>query len=679
MKRIILLPLIIFISVLSAGAQNPRFIFDNDSIQQNTEPQLRKPTRNIPTDSLARASMADSLSKIPPAMPSWRIDPRFGDRIPTPMDTSFINFHNQTLVEGNDVAVTYLGNIGAPAQTRIFFNRKESSLFNFLDAFDFTYKTVGKQLFIDTKQPYSNIFYQTGGSSISKEEHFAAEMAISMNKNLSFGFNVDYLYARGYYAYLANKQNNFDIWTSYRTDNYQMNAFVAYNSFTNSENGGLQNDGYLTGVVEDSPINTNKTQEFPTNIDNTWNKLYGSQFYLNNRYSVGYYKEEDFVPVASIILTNNYTDQQRRFHTSNPSRLNEWYGISNPQDLNTETNDRMAYWSFKNTLAIALNEGFRKWVKFGLKAFIEQDTRKYRMPMERFSWTTGQDFSENSTFIGGVLSKEKGRYLTYNLSASLGILGYNLGESKLTADVSSQIKIKDKDAIIKAEAYIKNLKPTFFENHLNSKYYNWDNNFGDIRRVYIGGKIIIPQTNTEIKGGVENIQNYIYYARTGKVSSKQDSINIFQTDKNIQVVSLQLDQKLKFKALHWDNQIVFQTSTEESIIPLPKISLYSNMYLQFKVAKVLGVQFGVDTHYFTEYYGMGYDPALLQFFNQTETKIGNFPLVNAYANFHLKKTRIFVMMYNVGKDFNNSKYFSAMHYPINPMIFKMGLSWNFTN
>ena len=97
------------------------------------------------------------------------------------------------------------------------------------------------------------------------------------------------------------------------------------------------------------------------------------------------------------------------------------------------------------------------------------------------------------------------------------------------------------------------------------------------------------------------------------------------------------------------------------------------------IAKVLGIQLGVDARYFTEYYGPGYDPVLLQFQNQTETKVGNFPLINAYANFHLKKTRIFVMMYNIGKDFSNSRYFSAAHYPVNPMIFKMGLSWNFTD
>lgn len=683
MKRFAFVFVIIYISVLTASAQTPRFIFDNDSLMQQigSEQQVR-PRPAIPTDSLARANMADSLSKIPPAIPAWYIDERFGERIPIAMDTMFTNFHNESLVEGHDVAMTYLGNIGSPAQSRIFLNREETSQFNFLDPFSYTYKRPGNQRFIDTKRPYSNIFYQSGGSSLSKEERFSGEMAISLNKKLSFGFNIDYLYARGYYAYLANKQNNYNLWASYRTDNYQMHAFIANNNYTNSENGGLADDGYLSGNVGGTQVNTNKTQEFLTKLDKTWNKMRGRRIYLTNKYSVGYRKDDDetFVPVASIILTNNYTDQRRSFYSSSDS-INKLYGYSTDGKTelgNAPVSDKMSYWSFKNTLAIALNEGFRPWVKFGLKAFIEQDTRKYQIPGPQYPAYSSKRFSQNSTVIGGVLSKDKGRFLHYNMSASFGVLGYNIGESRLSADISSRIKIREQEAIVKAEAYIKNLKPTFFEDRYNSKYYNFNNDFSDIRRVYIGGEIIIPHAQTRIKGGVENVQNYIYYSYATPMN-RVDTTAILQSNKNIQVLSLRLDQNLSYRALHWDNQVVFQTSSEEDVIPLPKISIYSNLYLNLKLAKVLNIQLGVDARYFTEYYGPAYDPVLLQFYNQKETKIGNFPLINAYANFHLKRTRIFVMMYNIGKDFNNSKYFSAAHYPVNPMIFRMGLSWNFTD
>lgn len=83
----------------------------------------------------------------------------------------------------------------------------------------------------------------------------------------------------------------------------------------------------------------------------------------------------------------------------------------------------MSYYSFKNTLALAMNEGFRKWIKFGLTAFIEYDIRKFSMPTSvsvtqedntrTIIATPGMNIrnSESALTIGGVLTKEKGKYL----------------------------------------------------------------------------------------------------------------------------------------------------------------------------------------------------------------------------------------------------------------------------
>ena len=61
----------------------------------------------------------------------------------------------------------------------------------------------------------------------------------------------------------------------------------------------------------------------------------------------------------------------------------------------------------------------------------------------------------------------------------------------------------------------------------------------------------------------------------------------------------------------------------------------------------------------------------------TRHKLGGFPLVNAYINMHLKRTRIFLQMYNLLQPTGDKSYFLATHYPLNPRILKIGLSWNF--
>ncbi len=703
MKRVAFIIILLYTLVGSALAQQPRFIFDRDSTNiEVPESSIPDPTPKAPTPrpEMNDSLLGDSLKNIPPDIPSWRIDARTGERIPVPMDTLFNGYNQQALVDGKGVAVGYLGNWGSPAQSKIFFEREETSQFPFLDAFNYYLKKPENHIFMDTKVPHSSITYWSGGGRKNKEERFIGEISMSFNKRFTLGFNIDYVYARGFYNSLATKQNNYDVFASYKTDKYQMHAFFANNNYMNLENGGLD----LTNGMSSEFFNTN-SKELETMFSDTWNKLRGRRLFMTHKYSIGYHEKgtEKFIPVASAFLTSNYSDQRRSFTSKVVNTLDSLYqyketGViiggnnggdaSDSQNLNSSLNDYMSYWSFKNTFGISLNEGFKDWVKFGLTVFVEQDFRKYAMSDAKYPGLARNESSQNSTVIGGILSKRKGEFLRYNLSADLGVLGYNLGESRLKADIATTINIKGKQAIVRANAYIKNLKPTFFETNYFSRYYKWTDSgakaeeleitpksFGDIRRVYVGGEIYIPHTKTRISGGVENITNYIYYGRADSLSV----VDISQEGGSLQVLSLRLDQKLNVGALHFDNQLVYQKSSNEEALPLPDLSLYSNLYLQFKVAKVLSVQLGVDAHFHTKYYAPGYDPALLRFYNQKEREIGNFPLTTAYINLHLKRTRFYLMMYNVGKDMVDTDYFNIDRYAYNPMVFKFGLSWNFTN
>ncbi len=104
------------------------------------------------------------------------------------------------------------------------------------------------------------------------------------------------------------------------------------------------------------------------------------------------------------------------------------------------------------------------------------------------------------------------------------------------------------------------------------------------------------------------------------------------------------------------------------------------MYLKTKIVNELTLQLGVDAHYHTSYFVPGYEPALLQFYNQQEKEIGNYPISTIYANMHLKQTRFFVMFYNAAtKLIKPQEYFSLPGYPVNPFGLRIGLSVNLHN
>jgi hypothetical protein len=98
---------------------------------------------------------------------------------------------------------------------------------------------------------------------------------------------------------------------------------------------------------------------------------------------------------------------------------------------------------------------------------------------------------------------------------------------------------------------------------------------------------------------------------------------------------------------------------------------------------VLRIQLGGDVRYFTAYYAPTYCPGFGMYHLQNAdpeacVSIGDYPIVNVYANFHLKQCRFYVMYSHVNEGlFGNSRSFLVPHYPINPRWFKLGLSWNF--
>ena len=155
-----------------------------------------------------------------------------------------------------------------------------------------------------------------------------------------------------------------------------------------------------------------------------------------------------------------------------------------------------------------------------------------------------------------------------------------------------------------------------------------------------------------------------------------------QSKDNISVFTASVNQQFQYNLFHLDAQLTYQKSSHEDIIPLPSLNVYANLYLRFKIAKVLDCDLGADVRYFTKYKAPDFVPSIAQYAvqeNEEKVEVGNYPIVNAYANFFLKHARFFVMMSHVNRSSEGGNYFLTPHYPINPRIFRFGVSWNFFN
>ncbi len=552
----------------------------------------------------------------------------------------------------------------------------------------------------------------TAGGSTNKEEQLKGTMTMHFGKKINVGADIDYIYGRGHYKNNGNKLLSYRFFGSYQTDRYEMHAYLSNFNFVNYENGGMANDSTISHPDEYFPEGRpSDTKSYDIRyLTNAWNRVRGKRYFLTQRYNLGFTREleeedeegnpkEMFVPVSSIIHTIDYEDNRRRFIADNTALMDSSYivddnGLRFPRiyGLGATLNDQTSSWNLKNTIGLSLREGFQDWVKFGLTAFVRLEKRRFKLEpriegldygeygrgpyfsvdnIDLKNLPTAKLYDEFSTYVGAELSKRQGSILTYNARGELCMVGSDVGEFRVTGDLQTRFKLFNKDAVIKADAYIKNVTPAFYMRHNHSRYYWWDNpNFNMTQQIYAGGEVYLESSKTTLKAGVESIQNYIYFNKQGFP---------VQHGSNLQVVSARIKQDFRFRAFGWENEACWQLSSDESVLPLLSLSAYSNMYLAIKVAKVLTVQLGANVYYNTAYYAPYYEPATQQFQVQDEVKVGNYPLVNAYVNFHLKQARFFVMAYNLSSKFADPNYFSLAHYPLNPMVLKMGIAVTFNN
>lgn len=625
---------------------------------------------------------ADSLKELA-QMTTWTISQRTGERFTTTPDTLLYNYQHTTLPDGQSVAMGFLAPLGSPAFSKIFFDRSELDHFIFNEPYSYYLKTLENQRFINTRIPYTRLDYQRSGNKQMREERFGALLTSNFGESLNVGIDVDLLSSKGFYSSQAVKHNNFSLFGNYISDRLEGHAFMNIGKISNFENGGITDETFITDPEAIQQSFTSR--DIPVKFTDTWNTVRNNRFFLSGRYNLGYIDTPtdslhqgrgDFIPIASIGFSSQYTQQYRRFLSHDTAfvnvdglqmqRIDQFYPNS---FYSTAVDDSIKYSSFKNTVSLSLREGFKDWVKFGLTGFLEYDLRDYTMrDLEDLTFKTHK---ESAVTLGGVLSKQQGENLLFNVHADIGVLGVNLGEFRAIGNIETGFDIAGRRTSLSAEAYIKNLRPKYLQNNYQSKYFNWNNDFGDIRRVYLGGKLLIPFTNTLISAGVENLQNYIYIGADRNIAQESD---------NIQVLTARVEQNISLGVFHWDNQVVYQKSSNQMAIPLPELSVYSNMYLKAKIVNELTMQFGVDAHYHTKYFVQGYEPALLQFYNQREREMGDYPISTVYLNMHLKQTRFFIMFYNVAsKVIKPQEYFSIPGYPVNPFGLKLGLSINLLN
>ena len=397
-----------------------------------------------------------------------------------------------------------------------------------------------------------------------------------------------------------------------------------------------------------------------------------------------FYKSE-YVPVTSFIHTvkfDNYRRIYEAYQTPADYYLQEYYDAG--RLTGDSIYDQTKHWHMKNTFAIAMLEGFNKWAKAGLKAFASYDLRHYELPTKEGGL---EKYNEHVLSVGGQLSKQEGKTLHYNAVAEIGLTGVDAGTLAIDGNVDVNIPFLGDTLQVRGDAFFHRETPSFYYRNYHARHLWWENDLDKTIHTRIMGTLSFPKTRTKLRVAVDEIKNYTYFTQSYDITEKGLRTGVMvtpmQESGGINLLTAQLEQNFRLGILNWENQFTYQHSSKESVLPVPAFNAYTNLYIKFKVVKVLNVDLGADMRYFTSYEAPDYSPYMGQYTVQgngeNNVKIGNYPIVNVYANVHIKHTRFFVMMSHINAGQGDKNYFFAPHYPMNERVFRIGVSWNFFN
>ena len=621
------------------------------------------------------------------------------------IDSSYMHFPMRDRLNDYSISNITNSNLVSPTLSRIYFARQKTVDFLFAEAYTPYIITPQQVKYYHTTTPYSTIAYKKGFVRNLDQNDISFSFTGNVSRRTNLGMTIDYLNSYGRFANQEGKTVFGSVFGSYNGDHYSLQSSFTWNTLSNFENGGLQRVSDLQGPL--------KPEDMPVNMQGMSGLRYLSA-YLNHYYSICVererkvnYRERDeegkwvkkdsikieYVPVTTFRHVFEVNDATKRYveKSATQSILPNQY--RNP----LATNDSAACLTIQNTLSVTFEEKFNTLLQFGAMVYAMNECQRHTLAIgqtdnivDLLPFPQANAYNDvmantlhlmpdtlygerwtNNTYVGGALYKHRGKHIHYGFDGNVCLLGYKLGEFQVNGHLDAGFRIGKDSLTLAAKAFFRSETPDYYLTRYRSNHYRWDNNFQKTLRLHVSGEVAYPTKWIQPKLNVafENVTKHIYFDADGTPK---------QVDGNIQVLAADLQLNVTTPWVNLDNHMIYQHSSSDKL-PLPALTLYHNLYYHGCWFKALDTQIGIDMRFFTKYYAPLLNPALGQFCVQDIEQVGNYPVINVYANFYVKSLRLklFAQYQHFNASFMGKHYLEMPGYPMAPDMFRAGAAWHF--
>lgn len=620
---------------------------------------------------------------------TWKHDRKFHDINLQKFDTTYnYHFYDYPFFK-EDVNTTWLGVSGSPEQSFNYFKRENidnAIFYTGLQRYSFTAESL---LNYNTKTPYTELAYW--GTLFSTQDKEESNIKILTTQNITPALNITLAFqrfgGRGILKREDTNNRNVVMATNYMGKRYLMHAGYIYNKVERSENGGIVDNFWIRDTLVDA-------REIDVNLRDASNSLKKNTLYLDQSYRIPFSfinkmrAKRDSTVLDTLSLDTDITSAfighsseysvYRKMYKDNISSSDrfgrEFYGdrfYLNP----TKSADSLRVMKFENRAFLRLQPWKSDGIVSKLDVGIGDKLCNY-YSFQPSDYIQGRNnVLLNSLYLYAGAKGQYKKYLNWDADGQYTFLGYELNDFGINANVAVNFYPfrRDKQSPLTLRGHFEtSLKePDYYEQHLYTNHYKWDNDFGKISTTKVEAFLDIPRWDLYASFGYGLLSNNIYYDNQGIVQQNADPMS---------VITASLKKNFTVWKVHLDHDALFQLSSNQSVLPLPMLALNLRYYLQFDVVKkVMQMQIGANGRYTTKWYAPAYNPVLGIFHNQDIEQYGNCPYLDVFVNIQWKRACIFLKAVNINMGWPNKSvdYFSAAGYIAPQRAFKFGIHWPF--
>ena len=617
----------------------------------------------------------------------WHIDRDYNTIKVEPIDTTlnlwrldYPHYHKRL---GNNS----VGGLGQASTEVNYFERTKSREFTFAQPYDaYTYRTENVP-FYNMKHPYIWMTYLESGQKRYREEHFEIMAAQNINPSTSFSINYRSRGSRSKYDVSRVKDNNLSATVAHTGRRYSVHAGYTRNKIEQQESGGVVGDWAITDTVF----------EMPSGVPMRLAGAEAKNVYVNNAFfvkqSIGIpfvrMTERDFsmADLPAIYLGHTfeynawskvYTDKYAKYKDERYSRnpngtynshtdiyYKDWF--QDPEKSRDSTYERI----ITNRIFVQAQPWDRNGAVGTIDGGVGIDVHTYSQFQPK-DYLSGKQQKENLTswftYVGAQGKIRK--YADWGANFKIYPSGYRGGDYEIDARASLSAYIKKKPITLSGSFSESMTSAGYWQSHWNSNHYRWENNFKKEGETRFNILFTVPDHGIELSFWQSILRNKIYYG-ADCMPTQHDGV--------VSVTSIYAQKDFTIKGFHLNHRVLVQLTSDRYVMPLPLVSTFLSYYYEFWIKRdILRLQVGVDGRFNTRYYAQGYNPALSVFYNQNETEIGNYPYLDAFISAKWKRMRILLKYQHWNCNlFGNNEYFAVARYPLNPGMFKIGISWTF--